>query len=187
MKQTILPVLIFSALLFSCNTNNTEKKIDDTVKKVAADAGMEVNSEGKTGTFSFDGKEVNGKIETQYFGSNKEKDNFSVLCQHNASDNPADANHELLQVIFLNEKDATTNPNLKIYDSGSSLPMTEPEPGIVAVSLTGVGSGLDKKEFTGTGKSTGSISVSNKTITIKDLLLFTSDGEKRTINATLPF
>lgn len=187
MKPTIFPALIFSAMLFSCNSSNTEKKIDDAVNEMGADAGIEVNSEGKTGTFSFDGKEVSGRVETQHFGSDKTKANFSVLCQHNESDDSANANFELLQVTFRNENDATTNPSLKIYDGGSQLPMTEPEPGIVAVSLSGVGSGLDKDEFTGNEKSTGTIRVSGKTVTIKDLVLFSSSGERKTINAMLPY
>ncbi len=188
MKQLTFPVLIFSALLFSCDNGSTEKKVDNTINQTLSDAGVDVNSEeGKTGTFSFDGKEVSGAVTTQYFGSNKEKANFSVLCQHNESDDPLNANFELLQVTFLNEKEATTHPALKIYTRGSSLPMTEPEPGIVAVSLSGVGSGLGQSEFTGSAKSTGSITVSNKTVTIKDLVLFTREGEKRTVNATLPY
>lgn len=186
MKRIMLPVLISSVLLLSCG-NNTEKKISDTVNEKAAEVGLTVNDEeDKIGNFSFDGKEVSGKIQTQYFG-NKETDNFSVLCQHNESDDPANANFERLQVIFLTEKDATTNPNLTIYNGGSSLPMTEPEPGIVAVSLEGEGSGLGKNVFTGRDKSTGSIKVNNRTIEIKDLVLYDMDGGKRTVNATLPF
>ncbi len=55
------------------------------------------------------------------------------------------------------------------------------------VSLSGVGSGLSGKEFTGTAKSTGSITVKDRTITIKNLMLFNADGEKRTVDAVLPF
>lgn len=186
MKKLILPALISSTLLFSCG-DKTEKKISDTVNEKAAEAGLTVNDdEDKTGTFSFDGKEVKGKIQTQYFGI-KETDNFSVLCQHNASDDPMDANFERIQVIFLTEKDATTNPNLEIYNGGSSLPMTEPKPGMVAVSLSGVGNGFGNETFTGSEKSTGSIKVNNHTVEIKNLVLFTRSGEKRTVNATLPF
>lgn len=186
MKRVMLPALIFSALLFSCG-DHTGKKVNDTVTEKAAEAGLTVNDEeDKTGEFSFDGKEVSGKIQTQYFGD-KEKGNFSVLCQHNESDDPMDANHELLQVIFLTEKDATGNPDLKIYDNGSSLPMTEPKPGIVAVSLSGVGNGFGDETFTGSEKSTGSIQVNNRTVIIKDLVLYTRSGDKRTVSAAIPF
>ena len=186
MKQTVIPMLVFSALLFSCG-DTTDKKVEDTVAKEMAGSDMVISStEDKNGTFSFDGKEVSAKVETQYFGD-KTKGNFSVVCQHNESDNPANANFELLQVTFISEKDATTNTHLKIYEGGSSLPVTEPEPGIVAVSLTGVGNGFGSGEFTGNEKSTGSIAVANRTIIIKDLVLFTGSGEKRVVNATLRF
>lgn len=187
MKRTIFPALVFSSLLFSCADSNTEKKANDLVKEAVAEKGIESKSEeGKTGTFSFDGKEVSAEVTTQYFGSDKEKSNFSVLCQHNEG-GAADPEFELLQVTFINEKEATTNPALKIYDGGSMLPMTEPEPGIVSVALSGVGGGFKKEEFTGNEKSTGSITVAGKTVTIKDLVLFTRSGEKKTVNARLPF
>lgn len=182
----ILVAVIGSITLISC-AGNSDKKAAGALADKMADGGLTVNSEdAKTGTFSIDGKEVSAGVTTQYFGD-KEKGNFSVLCQHNESSDPAGVNFELLQVIFINEKDATTNPALKIYSNGSSLPMTEPEPGIVAVSLTGVGNGLGSDEFTGSEKSTGTITVKNRTIEIKDLSLFTSEGEKKVITASLPF
>lgn len=179
MKVGILPLAILaSSILVSCN-NNKGNEINTTTG--------EINSEvAKTGTFSFDGKTVSGKVETQYFGD-KEKGNFSVLCQHNQSSDPGDANFELLQITFNNEKEATAVSNLKVYDNGSTLPMTEPEPGIVAVSLSGVGNGLGNKEYTGTEKTTGTITVKNRSIEIKELVLFDSDGDRKTVNATLPF
>ncbi|MGJ7031751.1 hypothetical protein [Niabella hirudinis] len=187
MKQIIFPTLIFSLLVVACGSSNSDKKIDHTVKEVAAGNGIESSSEaGKTGKFSFDGKEVSAEVTTQYFGSDKEKSNFSVLCQHNEGD-AANPNFELLQVTFINEMDATANPALKIYDGGSMLPTTEPEPGIVSVALSGVGNGLGSKEFTGSGKSTGRIVVKNKTVELKDLVLFNADGEKKVVNAVLPF
>jgi hypothetical protein len=184
-NKTILAAVLFATTLISCS-GSEEKKAEATVTEPAADAGPASSTGDKTGNFSFDGKSVSGKIETQYFGD-KEKANFSVLCQHNESSDPANANFELLQVTFVNEKDATNNPALKIYSNGSSLPMTEPEPGIVAVSLTGVGNGLGSGEFTGSEKSTGTITVKNRTIEIKDLSLFTKEGDKKVITASLPF
>ncbi|MBO9596160.1 MAG: hypothetical protein J7599_25180 [Niabella sp.] len=187
MKQTIFPALVFPLLLVSCGNSNTDKKGDHAVQETATANGMETgNAAGKTGRFSFDGKEVSAEVTTQYFGSDKAKSNFSVLCQHNEGD-AANPNFQLLQVTFVNEKDATANPALKIYDGGSTLPMTEPEPGIVAVALSGIGDGFAKEEFTGGGRSTGTITVANRTVTIKDLVLFTQSGEKKTVNAVLPF
>ena len=83
-------------------------------------------------------------------------------------------------------KKVVTNPNLKIY-SGSMLPMTEPEPGIVTVSLSGVGSDLGDKPFVGSSKSTGSITISDRSLVIKDLTLYNSDGATKTVNAKIPF
>lgn len=185
MKNLILTTA-FGLLLFalSCK-DNTKNKVDETINSEASKNGIESKDSEKTGTFSIDGKEYSAKTETQYFGD-KEKGNFSVLCQHNNSDNPTDANFELLQITFVNEKDATSSA-LKIYDGGSSLPMTEPEPGIVSVSLSGVGNGLGDAEFTGSEKSTGSISVKNNTVTLKDVVLYNSKGEKKTVNASLPY
>lgn len=185
MKKVIFTTAIaLSAFTISCK-DNTKDKINDTIKTEAAKEGLQIEDTDKTGTFSFDGKSFSAPVETQYFGD-KEKGNFSVLCQHNESDDPENANHELLQLIFLTEKDANTS-QLKIYDGGSSLPMTEPEPGIVGVSLTGVGNGLDKTQYTGTEKSTGTITVKNRTVTLKDVVLFNSDGDKKVVNATLPY
>lgn len=187
MKQVVFPALLFLALLFSCEDNSADKKVNSTIKAAAAANGITSNNEaGKTGRFSFDGKEVSAEVTTQYFGNDKEKSNFSVLCQHNEGD-AANPDFELLQVTFINEKDANTNPALKIYDGGSVLPMTEPEPGVVSVALSGLGSGFNRKQFTGTEKSTGSIAVKNRIVEIKDLVLLNSDGEKKIVNAVLPF
>lgn len=180
MKNSILILTIaFSVCTLSC------KKSSEITNTEAAKNGIEATETSKTGNFSFDGKTFSAPVETQYFGD-KVKGNFSVMSQHNESDDPQNVNFELLQVIFNSENDAQSSP-LKIYDGGSTLPMTEPEPGIVAVSLTGVGNGLDKTEFTGTGKSTGTISVKDKTVTLKDLVLFNDKGEQKVINATLPY
>lgn len=183
MKQYFLILATSITLLSACGEKKkTEASTTSTSAENTTTASSE-SSDEKTGEFSIDGTNVSGKVETQYFGD-KEKGNFSVLCQHN--EGAASANFELLQATFVNEKDATTNPNLKIY-SRSSLPMTEPEPGIVAVALSGVGGDLGDKEYTGTSKSTGSITISNKVLTIKDLTLYNSDGKMKTVNAKIPF
>lgn len=185
MKHILISCSLLFAALCACN-NEGESTTSNATQKETGSVGLTVNdSEDKTGTFSFDGKSVTGKVETQYFGD-KEKGNYSVLCQHNegGNDNP---NFELLQIIFLNEKDATSNPGLKIYDGGSVLPMTEPQPGIVSVTLSGMGSNLGSKEFSGSEKSTGSIAVKNRIVEITDLSLYNSNGEKRTVNAKIPF
>jgi hypothetical protein len=172
-----------AVLLFACGEKKKTEATTTSATTENTSTASNESSDEKTGEFSIDGATVTGKIETQYFGD-KEKGNFSVLCQHNES--ATSANFELLQATFVNEKDATSNPNLKIHN-GSSLPMTEPEPGIVAVALSGVGGDLGDKQFTGNSKSIGSISISNRVLTIKDLTLYNSDGKMKTVNAKLPF
>ncbi len=184
-NKTILAAVLFSITLISCS-GSEEKKAETTVTDTVADTGSANSTGDKTGNFSFDGKTVTGDMSTQYFGD-KEKGNFSVLCQHNEDSDLSNPNFELLQITFVNEKDATTNHSLKIYKGGSSLPMTEPEPGIVAISLSGAGNGLGSNEFTGNEKSTGTIMVANRRIEIKDLSLFTKEGDKKVITASLPF
>lgn len=182
MKKKILVLSAAVALLASCGDDKITKT--DASPSETGNVAITESSDEKSGEFSFDGKSVTGKATTQYFGSDKEKSNFSVLCQHDES--ATSANFELLQITFLNEKDATTNSALKLYD-GSQLPMTEPEPGSYTVALSGVGNGFDGQQFTGSDKSTGSLSVSNRTVIIKDLVLFTRDGDKKIVNAKIPF
>lgn len=183
MKQHFIILATIITLLSACGE---KKKTEASTTSPSAENTTTASSESsdeKKGEFSIDGTNVSGIAETQYLGD-KEKGNFSVLCQHNES--ATSANYELLQITFVNEKDATTNSNLKIY-SGSSLPTTEPEPGIVAVALSGIGGDLGDKEYAGTSKSTGSITISNRVIIIKDLTLYNSDGKMKTVNAKIAF
>jgi hypothetical protein len=181
MKKTMI---IFAAITLLISCGDKKKTTTDGPATESSSSTSSESSDEKTGEFSFDGKSVTGKATTQYFGSDKEKSNFSVLCQHNES--ATSANFELLQVTFVNEKDATTNSALKLYD-GSQLPMTEPEAGSYTVALSGVGDGFKDQEFTGSAKSTGTLTVSDRTLIIKDLVLFTRDGDKKTVNAKIPF
>lgn len=182
MKKSII-IFASIALLISCS----DKKKTNSSNSTSAESTTSTNNseDEKTGSFTFDGKTVTGNVSIQYFGSDKEKSNFSVLCQHNEGDN-ANPNFELLQITFNNEKEATTTPSLKIYKDGAQLPMTEPESGIVSVALSGVGNNLDDLQFTGSNNSTGGFSVSNRTITITELSLFNSKGEKRVVSAKIP-
>jgi len=180
--KKIIPALVAITFLISCNDKKKTTSADAVTNTENNNSSSNEGSDEKIGEFSIDGKSVTGKAETQYFGD-KEKGNFSVLCQHNES--ATSANFELLQATFVNEKDATSSP-LKIHDSGN-LPMTEPEAGLVAVSLSGVGGDLGDKQFTGSGKSTGSITVSNRVLTIKDLTLYNSEGKMKTVSARIGF
>ncbi len=182
MKQYFFILAATITFLSACGDKKkptTDGSTTETSNSTSSDSDDE-----KTGEFSIDGKSVTGKATTQYFGSDKEKSNFSVLCQHDES--ATSANFELLQITFVNEKDATTNSNLKLY-SGSQLPMTEPETGSYTVSLSGVGEGFKDQQFNGSDKSTGTVTVSDRTVIVKDLVLFTRDGDKKTVNAKIPF
>ena len=181
MKKTII---VFAAITLLVSCGDKKKTTTDGPATETSSSSSSESSDDKTGEFSIDGKSATGKASTQYFGSDKEKSNFSILCQHNES--AASANFELLQITFVNEKDATTNSALKLYD-GSQLPMTEPEAGAYTVALSGVGDGFKDQQFTGSDKSTGSVTVSDRTVIVKDLVLFTRDGDKKTVNAKIPF
>jgi hypothetical protein len=184
MKQYFFTLATSITLLSACGENKKTETSATSASTEKTSTASNESSDEKIGEFSVDGKSVTGRASTQYFGSDKEKSNFSVLCQHNES--ATSANFELLQITFTNEKDATTNTALKLYD-GSQLPMTEPEAGSYTVALSGVGDGFKDQQFTGSDKSTGSVIVSDRTVIVKDLVLFTRDGGKRTVNAKIPF
>jgi hypothetical protein len=181
MKKTII---VFAAITLLVSCGDKKKTTTDGTTTETSGTSSTESSDDKTGEFSIDGKSVTGKVTTQYFSSDKEKSNFSVLCQHDES--TTSANFELLQITFVNEKDATTNPALKLSE-GPMLPMTEPEAGSFTVALSGVGEGFKDQQFTGSDKSTGALTVANRTVIIKDLVLFTRDGDKKTVNAKISF
>lgn len=183
MKQYFFILATSITLLSACGDKKKTTTTDNPATETNS-SGSSESSDEKTGEFSYDGKSVTGKTTTQYFGNDKEKSNFSVLCQHDES--ATSANFELLQITFVNEKDATTNSALKLYE-GSQLPMTEPEAGSYTVSLSGVGDGFKDQQFTGSDKSSGTLSVSDRTIIIKDLVLFTRDGDKKKVSAKISF
>lgn len=182
-KISILFVLFVTMALASCGSNN-DKNVGDTTLTANDDA-------DKIGEFSFDGTSVKGKVSTQYFGSDKVTSNFSVLCQYDEEEPKDRMNPDfvLLQITFVNEKDATTNPNLKLYH-GVMLPMTDPETGNVTVSISGSSSHFQSHVLSGTSKSTGTIKVSGREIIITGLTLFPLKefGDKAvTVNAKIPF
>ncbi|MDZ4793751.1 MAG: hypothetical protein SGI83_05675 [Bacteroidota bacterium] len=183
MTKSIFAIIAAATFFVSCGD---KKKSDSGKSNISTETSTSSDIESrdeKSGKISIDEKTVTGRVTTQYFGD-KEKGNFSVLCQHNEGD-ASNPNFELLQVTFVNEKDAT-NSTLKLY-SGSMLPMTEPEAGAVTVSLSGVGADMGDKPYTGSSKSTGSITVSDRTLIIKDMPLYDSDGKIKTVNAKIPF
>lgn len=165
-------------MLLSCGN---KKSGQETGSNPNSTVTMDNNDTQKSGSFTIDGKSYTGKISTQHFGSG-EKPNFSVLCQFDGEG----SDFALLQTTFVNEAEARGNSDIKIYD-GSMLPMTDVKPGVATVVLSGFGLSLGEKEFSGTDKSGGSIKVSGNTLTISDLNLFNSEGNKKTISASLKF
>ena len=183
--KTILSTTILALLLTifsSCDSQNskTDKIINQELKENNASMTVE-DGEGKTGNFKVDGKIFTGKVTTQYFGD-KVKGNFSVLCQAEGKN----SNFALLQITFVTESDARGNRELKLYNK-SMLPMTDPEPGIVTVSLSGVGESFGEKEYAGTSKSSGTVSVSNNVVLIKNLKIYNQEGKEVTVDAEIPF
>lgn len=154
-------VLCFTLIAASCNNKDTkENKVAD----------IETTDKAKTASFIVDGASYKGNVSTQYFGD-KMTSQFSVVCQQ---DEPL----ALLQAVFKNEKEAAGN----LKPAGGFYSM-EPGEGYVALS----GSAIGDKEFITRANSTGTITVSDKTLTIKDLKLFNSDNIEIVVNATISY
>lgn len=173
MKTTLLVFAGVAALCFSsCNSNSQDKKVQEIIANELSKSAISLdeNDAGKTGSFSVDAQNFNGKTSTQYFGD-KIKDQFSVLCQQ---DDP----FALLQITFANEAEAKGNP--KPADGFYSM-----EPGEAHVAVSGTD--LGDKEFATKEKSTGSITVSDHQIILKDLQIFNQYWASKTINATLNY
>ena len=147
----------------ACNNNTT-------ATKEANAAGIEIADEGKSASFTVDGTTYKGNVSTQYFGD-KVTGQFSVLCQQ---DEPL----ALLQAVFKNEKEAAGN--LKAAEGFYSM-----EPGEANIALSGTAIG--EKEFVTKTGSTGTISVSGRTMTIKDLKLFNADNQEKVVSATIGY
>ncbi|MEO6820404.1 MAG: hypothetical protein ABI204_11790 [Ginsengibacter sp.] len=176
-------VIAFITLLF-CSCNGQSSKGGEPTNKEPEEnnASLSLDDDnGKTGNFKVDGKDFSGKVTTQHFGD-KEKGNFSVLCQEDGEK----SNFALLQITFVTESDARGKRELKLHDS-PMLPMTDPVPGIVAVGLTGFGEKFGDKEYSGTSKSSGTINVSNNTISLKNLKIYNQDTKEVTVDAEIPF
>ena len=170
MKKTII---LFStvALLFTACGDDKKTTTTDSKGGTEENASFTVNDdEGKTGSFSASGTDFKGKSSTQYFGD-KVTGQYSVLCQQ-------DEPFALLQAVFSNEKETTGS--FKPKEGFMSIPAGEAH---VALSGTAIGD----KEFVTKSSSTGSISVSGRTLTIKDLKLYNSDNAEKVVSASIDF
>lgn len=140
-------------------------------KEVAAENGVEMSEGSKSESFSVDGKTYKGNVSTQIFGSNKETDNFSILCQQ-------DEPFTLLQCTFANRKNAET-ANLK--PKGESYKV---EDGEFSLSLSVSDS---NNQFIANEKSGGSVKVEGNTLTITNVKLFDRDGNSKIVSETVQF
>jgi len=164
MKKSILYVMVVSTITITSCTNNTSEK--------AAVTRIEATGQTNTASFTVDGTSYKGKVSTQYFGSNTETDNFSVLCQQ---DDPL----VLLQATFANEKDAA-NSELK----PKGFDGYKVNAGQFDLSLTPAGS---TENFVATDKTTGTIKVEHKKIVISNIKLFNREGQEKLVNGTIEF
>ena len=164
MKQIILSV--FAVAIVAVSSCNSKKSTDNNNTVVESADNL------STTLFTGDGKEYKGKVSTQYFGSNKETDNFSVLCQQ---DEPL----VLLQATFANEKDAKSGTALKV--KGGSYKTNAGEFGL-SLSISGF-----EKEFIANEKSTGTLKIEGNKMVVTDMKLFDRDGKEKIVNATIAF
>lgn len=170
MKKTIILLSSLAVLLTACGDDKKTTTTDDNGNS-EENASLTVNDdEGKTGSFSASGTDFKGRSSTQYFGD-KVTGQYSVLCQQ-------DEPFALLQAIFSNEKETTGT--FKPKEGFMSI-----EPGQVHVALSGTAIG--DKEFVTKSSSTGSVSVSGRTLTIKDLKLYNRDNAEKVVSASIDF
>jgi hypothetical protein len=162
MKKTIFYTLTAAIFLTtSCSNSIKENKVGD----------VQISDKANTASFTVDGATCKGKVSTQYFGSNKETDNFSVLCQQ---DEPL----TLLQATFANEKNAKT---VGLKPKGGSYKVNEGEFGL---TLTIAGS---DKEFVANDKSGGSLKIDGNKMTITNMKLFDRDGKEKIVASEIEF
>ena len=178
MKKSLIYIVLCGMFLYSCNSSTNTSNNTSPEAATNTEADSEETESKKTGEFTVDGNTYKGEVTTQTFGNK----NYSVLCQWNSEG----SDYALLQITFHNESEALNNKNLTIYH-GSQLPMTEPNPNDYTINLSGLGKQFGSEEFTGAEGSNGTITVSDKKITIKDMKLFTRSKETRTISASIPF
>jgi hypothetical protein len=162
MKKTIF--YTFTALTFLTSSCNSGSKESNT-------AGVQISDKESAASFTVDGATFKGNVSTQYFGSNKETDNFSVLCQQ-------DEPFTLLQAVFANEKDAKSN-NLK--PQGGSYNVGAGQFGL-SLRITG-----SDKEFIANEKSGGSLKVEGNKMMVTDMKLFDRDGKEKVVSAVIGF
>ncbi|MES2645489.1 MAG: hypothetical protein V4717_01340 [Bacteroidota bacterium] len=172
-KELALFLLIAGTIFTACNGNAVIKKKD--VKTAPGEELIQTES-AKTGQFSFDGLAYTGKLSSQYL-DNKPGGKFSVLCQQDLDNNM----FALFQIVFPTEAEAAGAGSFKPAEGFYSL-----EKGEAHIAVSGYGK-IGDKEYTTQDKSTGTIEVKNRVLTITNLQLFTSDGKTNRVDASISF
>ena len=154
MKTSIRCVLMAAAITTaSCNSIPGNDKNQ---------APIETIEQNTVTVFTVDGASCKGKVSTQYFGSNKATDNFSVLCQQ---DDPL----VLLQATFANEKDAAKSGLTPKGFDGYKV-----NEGQYDLTLTPAGG---TETFVATDKTQGAIKVESNAVVINNMKLFNREGK----------
>jgi hypothetical protein len=174
MKKQTLVYLLGLSMLAACSNHKSADAASSSSENSTA---IDENTEDKTGSFTFDGTAYKGKITTQYFGD-KATGHFSVLCQQDFDN----GNFVLFQIIFHNEAEATGSNSFKPDEDIITIPA-----GVVNVAVSGSDNKVGAKQFHTISSSGGSISVSHKTITIKDLKLVNADNKEKMLSCELSF
>ena len=164
MKKSIIYIFVATTIIGSaCNDKGSEEKNI---------SGIETSEKEKIISFTIDGETIKGKVSTQYFGSNKATDNFSVLCQQ---DDPL----VLLQATFANEKDAAKSGLTPKGFDGYKV-----NEGQYDLTLTPAGG---TETFVATDKTQGAIKVESNAVVINNMKLFNREGKEKVVNATIKF
>ena len=162
MKKTIFYALVITTMAATaCSNKSKETDV----------AGIATSDKTSSGSFTVNGNTMKGNVSTQYFGSNKATDNFSVLCQQGEP-------FTLLQATFANETNAKTEG---LKPKGGSYKVNDGEFGLELSTAD------SDKQFVANEKSGGSLNVEGNKMTITDMKLFDRDGKERVVTATIVF
>lgn len=160
--------LLTLVLINACNTPTEQIEVtnaeEESIEEAVKTAKVTIGDVGQDVT-------IQCKISTQYFGSNKETDNFSVVCQQ---DEPL----HILQMTFANEAEARSEKSLSV--KGGSYKVNSGEYSLEYSSPDG-------KQFVAKSESSGSLKVQNNKIYISDYKLYDSDKNERIIDAEIEF
>lgn len=166
----VLILIIALLMLVSCNNGTTKTQLEANNIYEKSIAVSVKNQTPTTGIFSTAGLSFKGNTNTQYYGDSN-TDHFAIICQQG---NP----YALLQVTFFSKADATgfSKPSEGFYAI---------KPGHAHISLSGVNMG--SQEYSTKEVSTGTIETNENKLFLKNVTLFSIDGDSTIVNATLNY